>query len=189
MADAEMTSGSIARPGCLSHNTVRSPDRASTSTTANWLVAPGTVQAELKSTPPSVRLVLDRSPSSSPPKLPMYEARQPSRATTAEAVAVWPPGSRANRCSRCFELLAGYSATTATRSTLLSPTPTTSKRRSAAGAKRKGKLTTSGAMVAGSGRTVEVDLRLSFAYSFSNVFGEEWRCFRSRNGSAKFWTT
>ena len=43
----------------IPENTVRSPVRASTSTTANWLVAPATVRAALMSTPSPIRLSRD----------------------------------------------------------------------------------------------------------------------------------
>ena len=62
----------------------------------------------------------------------MYEERQPSFAQAAMAVAIWPPGSRVARWSRCLEFTAGCSATTASRSTLLRPNPATSKARSPA---------------------------------------------------------
>src|ERR1700730_9019509 len=57
------------------------------------------------------------------------------------AGAIWPPGSRAKRCSRCFVFDAGYSATTDTRSMLFSPKPTTSKGLAAAGGMENGMRT------------------------------------------------
>src|SRR5439155_5755690 len=65
-------------------------------------------------------------PNSSSPKLPMYLARKPRRRHATSAVAICPPGSRANRCTRCLLLEVGYSATTAMRSTLFEPRPTRS---------------------------------------------------------------
>jgi hypothetical protein len=46
---------------------VRSPLRASTSTTANWFVAPATVRDALTSTPSCVKLSRDNLPNSSSP--------------------------------------------------------------------------------------------------------------------------
>ena len=45
------------------------------------------------------------------------------------AVAISAPGNLAKRCRRCLVFETGYSATTATRSMLLSPNPATSKGR------------------------------------------------------------
>ena len=52
-ASRSTASGSIVRPRCRCHKTVRSPVRLSTSTTANWFVAPSTVVDLEMSTPRS----------------------------------------------------------------------------------------------------------------------------------------
>jgi len=70
----------------------------------------------------------------------MYRARQPSRAQVAIAVAICPPGSRANRWSRCLVFFVNYTATTETRSMLFNPNPTTSKGLLAAGGMANGIL-------------------------------------------------
>src|SRR5439155_1409919 len=63
------------------------------------------------------------------PRVARRLARHPRRAQVAIAVAICPPGSCATRWRRCFEFDTGYSATTATRSTLFSPKPATSNAR------------------------------------------------------------
>ena len=65
----------------------------------------------------------------------------PTDTHTALAVAICPPGSRANRCSRCLLLLSGYSATTATRSMLFRPSVTTSNDLAAAAGMENGTRT------------------------------------------------
>src|SRR5580765_7044736 len=118
--------GSKVSAGCRSHSTVRSPDRASPRITANWFGAPSTTREPDTSTPMSVRLLRDIAPSGSAPNEPTYVVLRPSFAQAESAVAICPPGICMKRCSRCFELDAGYSATTASKSMLLSPNPATS---------------------------------------------------------------
>src|SRR5262249_56769100 len=103
----------------------------------------------------------------------MYVACPPRRAHTVSAVAICPPGRCMNRWSRCLEFDAGYSATTASRSMLLSPKPATSNGREPAEGMFSPSRTFRILLYSGwrCSSFDLLDLRLSFAYTFASTRG------------------
>ena len=112
-------------PGARLHMTLRRPS-PSTRTRENGWGAETSSHAD-RSTPSSRRLARASRPRASSPKRPTYRARQPSRAQAVMAVAAWPPGRSTKSVSGCLLSGTGYRPTTAIRSIVLRPKPTTSK--------------------------------------------------------------
>ena len=73
------------------------------------------------STPSDLSASVTRAPNSSSPNAPTKRERQPSRATAARAVAIWPPGRMRKSWSGAFVFGGGQPRVTAMRSRLALP--------------------------------------------------------------------